>query len=62
MLLLSVCQWIGNSFEGQLMWIDHSSYPGGPAAYFDTEAAAWFSVLSTVVSVLQTFMNDALLV
>lgn len=62
MLLLSICSWVGNALEGQLMWINHRNYPGGPLAYYFAESTSWFSVISTASPVVQSFMNDALLV
>jgi len=61
MLFLSIFDWIGNALPGQLMWIDHRDYPGGPLAYYSAESTSWFSVLSTATGVVQVFMNDALL-
>ena len=62
MLFLSIWAWIGNALAGQLMWIDHRDYPGGPLGYYSVESTFWFSILGTTASVVQSFMNDALLV
>ena len=62
MLILSMFAWMGNALAGQLMWINHRDYPGGPLAYYSAESTSWFSILSTATPVVQNFMNDGLLV
>jgi hypothetical protein len=51
-----------NLLQGQLMWINHRDYPGGPYAYFLSTTDSWFETLGTATDVVANIMADALLV
>lgn len=51
-----------NAVFGQLMWIEHRDYPGGPANYFMENAAIWVETLGSAADVTGNVMGDALLV
>jgi len=50
-----------NAVYGQLMWIEHRDYPGGPAAYFMENASIWVQTLGSAADVTGNVMGDALL-
>ena len=47
---------------GQLMWIEHRDFPGGPFSYILSHASSWIARLSISTRIVGNFMGDALLV
>jgi len=47
---------------GQLMWVEHRDFPGGPVAYFNSTGSSWNNVGGTVFVLLTNFMGDLILV
>jgi len=47
---------------GEEMWIVHSDYPGGPAAYFAAHVSDWYQSFGSVASTLRQLMSDGLLI
>lgn len=62
MMVLSAFAFGSNAFMGQLMWINHRDYPGGPLAYYFAKNSVWFEVFGSTANILQNYMNDALMV
>ncbi|KAK7007384.1 hypothetical protein R3P38DRAFT_1668699 [Favolaschia claudopus] len=50
-----------NLFFGQMMWIDHRDFPGGPVGYFSANIAAWYNTFGTAADVAANIMGDALM-
>ncbi|KAF5329110.1 hypothetical protein D9758_017949 [Tetrapyrgos nigripes] len=46
---------------GQLMWVEHRDFPGGPVAYFNSTGSSWNNLGGTVFVLLTNFMGDAFL-
>ena len=51
-----------NVLMGQLMWIEHRDFPGGPFSYLLSHGSSWIEVLGTSTNLVGNFMGDALLV
>jgi len=51
-----------NVLMGQLMWIEHRDFPGGPFSYFLSHGSSWIQVLGSATDIVGNFMGDALLV
>lgn len=47
---------------GEEMWIVHSDYPGGSAAYFAAHVSDWYQSFGSVASTIRQLMSDGLLV
>jgi hypothetical protein len=47
---------------GQLMWIEHRGFPGGPFSYYLSQGSSWTQVLGSSMDIVGNFMGDALLV
>jgi hypothetical protein len=47
---------------GQLMWIEHRDFPGGPFPYYLSQGNNWIEVLGSSTDIAGNFMGDALLV
>ncbi|KAJ7330416.1 hypothetical protein DFH08DRAFT_1084189 [Mycena albidolilacea] len=45
----------------QMMWIEHRDIEGGPAAYFNTNIAAWYNTLGTAADVAANILGDGLM-
>jgi hypothetical protein len=64
-VVLLICLTISkaaNARLGQLMWIDHRDFPGGPAAYWTANNDVWYNVLGASTDVFGNAMGDSLLV
>jgi hypothetical protein len=64
-VVLLICLTIAkaaNARLGQLMWMDHRDFPGGPAAYWAANGDVWYNVLGSATDVFANVMGDALLV
>ncbi|KAH9485865.1 hypothetical protein JR316_0002780 [Psilocybe cubensis] len=62
LLILMTFAFATNAVMGQLMWINHRDYEGGPLAYYAASANSWFETLGTSMDVVANIMADALLV
>lgn len=62
LLILITFATSANAVFGQLMWIEHRDYPGGPAAYFNDNASIWVQTLGSAADVTGNIMGDGLLV
>lgn len=62
LLILLTFAFATNGLQGQLMWINHRDYPGGPYAYFLASTNSWFETLGTATDIVANVMADALLV
>lgn len=61
MLVLTTFAMAANMLLGQLMWIEHRDFPGGPFAYYVANSTLWINILGTTASIVGNYMNDALL-
>jgi hypothetical protein len=64
-VVILICMTISkavNTRLGQLMWIDHRDFPGGPAAYWAANNGVWYNILGAASDVFANIMGDALLV
>jgi hypothetical protein len=64
-VIILICMTISkaaNAHLGQLMWMDHRDFPGGPAAYWAANNDVWYNVLGAATDVTANIMGDALLV
>ncbi|KDR83274.1 hypothetical protein GALMADRAFT_877005 [Galerina marginata CBS 339.88] len=50
-----------NALTGQLMWIDHRDFPGGPFAYFLSASGDWFGICVLISYIISTGMTNGLL-
>ncbi|KAJ7116415.1 hypothetical protein C8R44DRAFT_207963 [Mycena epipterygia] len=50
-----------NLFFGQMMWIEHRDFPGGPVAFFSTNIAAWYNTFGTAADVTANILGDGLM-
>jgi hypothetical protein len=62
MLILTTFAMAGNQLMGQLMWIEHRNFPGGPFVYYLENSTLWVNVLGTAACIVGNYLNDALLV
>ena len=62
MLVLTAFALSANMVMGQLMWIEHRDFPGGPFAYYTEHSTLWINILGTAACIAGNYMNDALLV
>jgi hypothetical protein len=60
-LVLTAFSLAGNMHVGQLMWIEHPDFPGGPLAYYANNIF-WITILGNAAIIAGNYMNDALLV
>ncbi|KAK1219806.1 hypothetical protein PQX77_017470 [Marasmius sp. AFHP31] len=51
-----------NGLAGQMMWIEHRDFEGGPFQYFLVTASNWTNVLGTAMDMFGNFLGDLLLV
>lgn len=51
-----------NAVYGQMMWIEHPNFPGGPVAYFEENTNVWIQVAGTFACMLADWLGEALLV
>ncbi|KAI0646162.1 hypothetical protein C8Q79DRAFT_1000581 [Trametes meyenii] len=62
LVLLNSVYWATQAYFGQMMWVIHDDYPGGPDAYANDFAYVWYQTWGTTASVACNLMSDALLV
>ncbi|KAI0674163.1 hypothetical protein C8Q78DRAFT_1075837 [Trametes maxima] len=62
LVLLNTVYWATQAYFGQMMWVIHDDYPGGPDAYASDFAYVWYQTWGTTASVACNLMSDALLV
>lgn len=62
LLALITISLAANAFYGQAMWIEHRDFPGGPAAYFESNEALWYNTFGTATDVTANAMGDGLMV
>jgi hypothetical protein len=62
LLILMAFALSANVLMGQLMWIEHRDFPGGPFSYMLSHASSWIEVLGSSTDIVANFMGDALLV
>ncbi|KIJ42132.1 hypothetical protein M422DRAFT_171524 [Sphaerobolus stellatus SS14] len=62
MIILMAFALSANVLMGQLMWIDHRNYPGGPLGYFSAQGAIWFNVLGSAADIFADILSNALLI
>ena len=60
-LVLTAFSLAGNMHVGQLMWIEHPDFPGGPLAYYANNIF-WITILGNAAIIAGNYRNDALLV
>lgn len=51
-----------DALYGQLTWIEHPNWPGGPVAYFETNTNIWIEVFGTFASMVADWLGEGLLV
>ena len=61
MVLISI-DLADNISIGQLIWIEHRDYPGGPMGYFAATTTAPFNVLGSAADITVNILGDGLLV
>ncbi|KAG2355111.1 hypothetical protein BDR07DRAFT_1474179 [Suillus spraguei] len=61
LLLLLTISAATNVAFGELMWIEKRNIPGGPAAFFADNLAAWYNVFGTAADCLANILTDGLL-
>ncbi|THU95088.1 hypothetical protein K435DRAFT_779137 [Dendrothele bispora CBS 962.96] len=61
MMLSQTISFASNAGVGQLMWIEHRDFPGGPIAYFNATSTDWNNVIGTIFIEVTNFMGDLLL-
>ena len=47
---------------GELMWIDHRNYPGGPLGFYQASEVAWYTAFACAAGVTANILGDGLLV
>lgn len=62
LLVLMAFALSANVLMGQLMWIEHRDFPGGPFSYMLSYSNSWWEVLGSSTDIVANFMGDALLV
>ena len=62
MVFLYAWTFAGDAYYGQLMWVEHSDFPGGPFAYFEEKSNIWFQVTGSLLSMIADWLGEALLV
>jgi len=62
LLILVTFAFFTNVLMGQLMWIEHRDFPGGPFSYYLSQGSGWIEVLGSSTDIAGNFMGDALLV
>ncbi|EJD00199.1 uncharacterized protein FOMMEDRAFT_112550 [Fomitiporia mediterranea MF3/22] len=61
MLFLYTFAFAADAVYGQLMWIEHRDFPGGPVAYFVANSSIWIQTLGTLSGQISMWMGDGLL-
>ncbi|KAF7330354.1 hypothetical protein MVEN_02473700 [Mycena venus] len=61
LLVLITIALASNEFFGQMMWIEHRDFPGGPVAYFTANIAAWYNTFGTAADVTANVLGDGLM-
>jgi len=61
MLILTTFAMGTNQLLGQLMWIEHRNFPGGPFSYYLANSTLWINILGTASCIVGNYLNDALL-
>ena len=61
MLILMAFAVLANVFVGQLAWIEHRAYPGGPTEFLEDQLSYWVNVIGTTSDVLCDFLGNSLL-
>lgn len=51
-----------DALYGQLMWIEHPNFPGGPVAYFFENTNIWIQVFGTLACMIADWLGEGLLV
>ena len=62
MLFLTTFAMAANQLMGQLMWIEHRNFPGGPFNYYLLNSTLWINILGSAACIVGNYLNDALLV
>jgi hypothetical protein len=62
LLLLTTIELSLHALWGQLMWIDHRNYPGGPLGFYLVSEAAWYTATALAAGVAANILGDGLLV
>ena len=64
LLILNTVYWVTVAWFGDLLWVVHSSNPGGSEAYLveGENPSVWYQVLGTAAAVISNLMSNALLV
>jgi hypothetical protein len=63
LLLLNTCSYATQTLMGQMMWIVHRDWPGGPEAYYNQKAFdVWFTLFGDIAQGIANLFADALLV
>ncbi|THU89938.1 hypothetical protein K435DRAFT_781429 [Dendrothele bispora CBS 962.96] len=64
-ILLLLCMsfaFIANALMGQMMWIEHRDFDGGPVAWWLSNGTVWFNVVGSAFDMFGNFLGDALLI
>ena len=62
MVVLYAFAFSSDALYGQLMWIEHRDFPGGPVAYFIANSSIWDQDLGTTAAMVTNWLGDGLLV
>ncbi|KAF7330295.1 hypothetical protein MVEN_02467400 [Mycena venus] len=61
LLVLITIAMAANLFFGQMMWIEHRDFDGGPVAFFGANITAWYNTFGTAADVTANILGDALM-
>ncbi|KAI0690661.1 hypothetical protein C8T65DRAFT_745725 [Cerioporus squamosus] len=61
LLVLNTIYWSAQVYFGEMMWITHADYPGGPDAYLSAYTSVWYQTWGTTACIASNLMSDALL-
>ncbi|KAI0311940.1 hypothetical protein OF83DRAFT_706170 [Amylostereum chailletii] len=61
MLVCFTFAYVANAYMGQLMWIEHRDFPGGPYVYYLAKSTLWINVLGSATDILANILGDAYL-
>ncbi|PAV21721.1 hypothetical protein PNOK_0167800 [Pyrrhoderma noxium] len=61
MVVIYAFAFSSDALYGQLMWIEHRDFPGGPVAYFIANSSIWDQDLGTTAAMVTNWLGDGLL-
>jgi hypothetical protein len=62
LLTLTTIEVALDALWGELMWIDHRNYPGGPLGFYQASQVAWYTAMAFAAGVSANILGDGLLV